>query len=157
MNNFYNPYNPYTAYGYNSMAQNQPQNYTNPYQNLYPNQYQNQTLNQSQYQSNQQNTYVFVNGIEGAKAYQVAPNQTMMLLDSEKPLIYKKVSDQFGKSSIQFYKMIETTEEELKHVEVAPSEDTTALKKEVASLSEKINAIYNALEGLNIKDGENNA
>lgn len=146
MNNFYNPYNPYspyTNYGYPNLMQNQ---YQNP--NQYQNQYQNQTTTQ------QPNSYVFVNGIEGAKAYQVNPNQTMMLLDSEEPIVYKKTSDQFGKSSIQFFRLVSTTEEELRQGKIMPSEDTTALKKEVANLSDKINAIYSALEALNIKEGE---
>ena len=72
------------------------QNNYNPYNNYYPNYYQQPRIN----------TYAFVNGIEGAKSYQVQPNQMVMLLDSDNPIIYKKIANNLGQCSIQAYKMI---------------------------------------------------
>lgn len=46
----------------------------------------------------QQNTYAFVDGIEGARAYQVAPNSMMLLMDSQNPVCYKKQTDMYGKT-----------------------------------------------------------
>lgn len=125
MNNFYNPYNPYTMQNYSSLLQNQ--TYQSPY-------------------TPQQNQYFFVNGLEGAKAYQIQPNQTVMLLDSEKPIICKKTSDQYGKSSIQFFKMVETTEEEIKAMNNPVPTVDYASKDDLNALSKKIDDIYKALE-----------
>lgn len=80
MQNF-NNYNPYGNYGY------QP-NY---------NQYQQQPTYQAP-QPAQMNLYAFVDGIEGAKAYQVKANSTMLLMDSQQPICYKKSVNHLGQT-----------------------------------------------------------
>ena len=53
-----------------------------PYQNMYQqNQYATPFQTQPQPQVNQ---YAFVNGIEGAKSFQVAPGKTVLLVDKGK-------------------------------------------------------------------------
>lgn len=80
------PYNPYPSYPY-------PQSY-------YPQQ--------------PQQTYAFVNGIEGAKSYPMQPNQTVMLMDSENPIAYMKQSNGMGQATLKYYRLVETSESELK-------------------------------------------
>lgn len=64
----------------------------------------------------QMNQYAFVNGIEGAKSYIMQPNQTIMLLDSDEPIIYKKISNSYGQATLECFKMVPISEEELKKV-----------------------------------------
>ena len=59
------------------------------------------------------NNIVWVQGIEGAKAWQLAPNSMVILLDSEaEGKMYIKVSDNIGMSSLRVFNY---TEELLKN------------------------------------------
>ena len=46
----------------------------------------------------------WVNGEVGAQAYLLAPNSTVLLMDSDNPIFYIKTSDISGKASIQAFK-----------------------------------------------------
>lgn len=53
---------------------------------------------------------IWVNGSEGAKAYQIAPGSNAMLLDSENEgIFYIKVSDNVGMCTIRTFKYEEVT------------------------------------------------
>ena len=101
-------------------------NYNNPYG--YNNFYQQPKTNQ----------YAFVNGIEGAKAYQVPPSQMMMLLDNDNPIIYKKITDSYGKAYIEYYKMVPTSEDELRGIN-KQCQPEYVLKADFDALVERIN------------------
>ena len=61
----------------------------------------------SQYQVPQQNNngITWVQGIEGAKAYQLQPNSNVMLMDSENEgTFYIKVSDNVGMCNLRVFK-----------------------------------------------------
>lgn len=62
--------------------------------------YQNPYLQQSQFQApqaqQQNNGLIWVQGEAGAKSYLVAPNSTVMLMDSENQRFYLKSSDASG-------------------------------------------------------------
>jgi hypothetical protein len=61
------------------------------YPNNYPNNYQNN------YQNTQaQNNVVWVQGENSAKAYPVAPGNSVLLMDSEESVMYIKSTDQSG-------------------------------------------------------------
>ena len=54
------------------------------------------------------NNIVWVNGMEGAKAWQLAPNSMVILLDSEvEGKMYIKVSDNIGMSSLRIFNYVE--------------------------------------------------
>ena len=56
------------------------------------------------------NNLIWVQGIEGAKAWQLAPNSMAILLDSEaEGKMYIKVSDNIGMSSLRVFNYTETT------------------------------------------------
>ena len=115
MPNFYNPYGPYpySPYGNN----NQP--------------------------TTQINQYAFVNGVEGAKAYPVMPNQTMMLMDNDNPIIFMKTANSLGQTTLRYFKMIEINENDL-HVNNNPSvqyalqSDLDAINKRLDDLTKKM-------------------
>ena len=138
-----NNYNPYVFGNYPYMTNSNTSPYTNNYQQ--PN-YQYGQFNQPVQQSTQFNQYAFVNGIEGAKAFQLGNNQTMMLLDSENPIIYKKTSNEQGQSTIQYYKMTEISEDEVKNLNTIELDELYASKDDIEAINKKIDNLYKKLE-----------
>ncbi len=78
------------------------------------------------------NNIIWVQGIEGAKAQQITPNSSLLLLDSESDHFYMKVCDQYGicmpikvykfeeevpAAAEKIYCLIEDVTEELKDAE----------------------------------------
>lgn len=56
------------------------------------------------------NNIIWVQGIEGAKAWQLNPNSMVILLDSEiEGKMYIKVSDNIGMSSLRVFNYVEET------------------------------------------------
>ena len=68
---------------------------------------------QQAYPQNQQNmgSFAYCMGIEGAKAFPIAPNQTVFLMDSNDPVAYIKSADMSGKQTLRIFDMVERTEE----------------------------------------------
>lgn len=112
----------------------------NPYGNYNPN-----NIPQYKQPTNTMNTYSFVNGIEGAKAYQVMPSQKIMLMDCDRPLIYMKTSDEYGKSTLRYFKMTEISEQDLIN-EQNRNNTQFALKTDLEALSDKIDKLSQLLE-----------
>lgn len=96
---------------------------------------------QPQSQVQQQSNIVWVQGIEGAKGYQVPPNGNAMLMDSENSRFYIKSADSVGMVTMRMFDFAETTN-------AAPSNpvgtDEYATKAEVQALESKI-AGYEAM------------
>lgn len=83
-------------------------NYNYNQYSQYPYNYSQQQPQYQQYQQPQQiqNQYIpltFVSGIEGAKAFIVAPNQTVYLRDSDSDTIYIKTANSQGRYDLQAY------------------------------------------------------
>ncbi len=75
-----------------------------PYMNYQPQRY-----------TQQNNGIVWVQGIEGAKAYQLMPNSNAVLLDSENEgIFYIKLSDNVGMCSLRSFRYTEITNEQTK-------------------------------------------
>lgn len=98
-----NNYNQYGSYPY----------YNNYMYNQYPS-YQSQ---QQYYQQNQQKQkalpLVYVNGLVGAKAYIVAPNEKIYLKDSESNLMFVKTANQEGVSNIEAFELMSVSLEDI--------------------------------------------
>ena len=56
------------------------------------------------------NGIVWVQGIEGAKAYQIPQNSNIILMDSERNRMYIKTSDNIGMCSLRIFDFNEVTE-----------------------------------------------
>ena len=70
--------------------------------------YFNSPYTQSQGVSTSTNNIIWVQGIEGAKAWQLTPNSMVILLDSEaEGKMYIKVSDNIGMSSLRIFNYTE--------------------------------------------------
>lgn len=113
----------------------QPQNMFNP-QGAVPD-----MLNtfKSPYQPNTQNGFIWVQGEAAAKSFLVAPNSTVTLWDSEKPLIYIKSADASGMPNIRTIEWKDYSPQE-----PAPPEHTCKCgemyvgKQDFAELKEKV-------------------
>lgn len=88
----------------------------------------------------QNNGIIWVQGEEGAKAYLVAPNSTVVLWDSETPVIYIKSADISGMPSTRIFDLTERTAQKTVPY-AAPSSVEYATKDEFSELSEKVNEL----------------
>lgn len=98
-------------------------NYNNPYMNNYSGYYPQQSYSQPNYnygyQTQPQMTQqtqpmfmqlTFVNGLEEAKSYIVAPNSSIYLRDNNSNKLYIKSCDNTGRSSLEEYNLVKSTE-----------------------------------------------
>lgn len=108
----YQPYNaPYSNLGY------QPQRFSAP-----------------------SNGIIWVQGIEGAKAFQLVPNSNTVLLDSENEgIFYIKLSDSVGMCTLRTFKFTEVTTETTNKTNVDMS--VYATKADLESAFEKLKEI----------------
>ena len=127
MANYYNPNNPYGYPYINGMPAERQNNYNNP----------NNTGFQNPLQLKQ---YAFVNGIEGAKAYPLLPNQMMLLMDADNPVLYKKTSDNLGKSTLEYFVINQATENQIKEL-ITPKQPEYALKSDVDAINNKLDKL----------------
>lgn len=93
----------------------------------------------SNYAQPRTNIYAFVNGIEGAKSFQMLPNQTVLLMDSDSPMCFMKTSNAMGQSTLRYFKLLEVTEQDIK----GPSFD---VKSEIDSINQKIADLYSLVK-----------
>ena len=121
-NNNYNSYG-YGGYGYN--------NYYNPTPTP-------QTQAQPQVQQPTYTPLTFVNGIEGAKAYIVAPNSTIYLRDRDSEKLIIKSRDPQGRLTLRTYRLIEDNNE--------ISNNSFATRDELRTLEDKIARLQSMLE-----------
>ena len=86
--------------------------FQNPYANLLAqNQYYNPQMNNQQiFPQEQPQNLIRVNGIDGAKAYQMNANSTVALFDANEDIVYIKNTDGTGFPSIRIFKFEEVNE-----------------------------------------------
>ena len=135
----------YGSYPYGNIYQPQQPNYAQPnFNNNLGNMMNNQP------QQTQMTQCYWVNGSEGAKAFQMIPNQTAMLMDSENPIMYMKQTNSMGQGTIKYYKLIEITEQDIKN-QNAPQQNTQpnpeyVLKADFDVLSKRIDELSRKIE-----------
>ena len=115
-------------------------NYNNPYFNPY-NQY---PYSQPQPQQTNYLPLTFVSGIEGAKAFIVAPNQVIYLKDSDSNILYEKRADDQGRYSLVAYEM-KPVNDSKSTSDYATTSDLNALK---SMLTEKIDILSKDVQTL---------
>lgn len=110
--------------------------FQNPYASLMgQNQFYNpQLMNPTQVQPQEQTqNLIRVNGIDGAKAYQMPANSTVALFDSNEDVMYVKSTDGAGFPSIRTFSFTEKLNVEVKSsdVEYISREEFEKFKKEL--------------------------
>lgn len=119
----------------NTMNYNQIPLYQNPYQMSQSNMYIPKQL------SPQNNGIIWVQGIEGAKAYQIPQNSNIILMDSEKNRMYIKTSDNIGMCNLRIFDFTEVTETSQGHNSVANQLDLSqyVTRDELNNILEQLN------------------
>lgn len=130
----------YNAYGNIGGMAGYPQ--PNYYNSSMPDRY-NQSIGQYQQpqpaQQPANNGIIWVQGEEGAKAYMVAPGNTVQLWDSENPTIYLKSADMSGMPSMRILDWTERTTTQRTPLEVQQADFVT--REEFTALEDKLNAL----------------
>ena len=127
-----------------------------PYGNIYqpygmnPN-YQNSNYGQQvqpQVQQPQANSYYYVNGVIGAKSFQLQPNQTVMLMDSDSPMCYMKQSNGMGQSTLRYFKLVEVNENDLNTTKESKNTDMTeyVLKADFDIFTKRLDELSKKIE-----------
>ena len=150
-------YQPMQNYGYQTM----PQPYADRLTQL-QNQYQ-QTVNIPQIQTTQQpqvnQGLLWVSGEVGAKSYLVAPNSTVLLMDSDTQRFYLKSADNAGMPSLRIFEYSEVTNTPTTSVN-APNLDENVLndkfvtREEYEGLKRQYESIMERLDSLNSVNAE---
>lgn len=136
-------YNNFGGYPYG--APYQPFSY--PYGNLYQQNNIPQGNQGAQNQQAQLNQYAFVNGIEGAKSFQLQPNQSIFLMDSDNPLCYMKTSNSVGQSTLRYFRLTEVSENDLKATtQPQVNSNDYVLKSDFEVLSKRIDELSRKIE-----------
>ena len=93
--------------------------------------------------SNPPSTITWVQGIDGAKSFQLSPNSQVVLLDSEVDgRMYIKTCNDIGMCELHYFNYVEVTESDLKQPEISNQPD---LSKYVTW--EQLNALLSNLNG----------
>lgn len=118
------------------------------YYNGFPATY--QPMYQVPQQQTQQNGIIWVSGEAGAKAYMVAPNNTIQLWDSESQTIYLKSADASGMPSMKIldYTVRESVKNGANNAPVITDDklSTFATKDEIKAVSDRISALSERVE-----------
>lgn len=90
-------------------------------------------------QPQSENHFVWVQGKEGAKAYPVAPEKTVLFLDDQNPYVYRKVTDKLGRTAeFKVFKLVEEPDETTPKVDMpfVTKDEFEKLHKELEDLKE---------------------
>ena len=139
---------------FNNFSQNPSFNNYVPYNSYTANMYQQN----QQYQSGNVNTdtnITFVNGVEGAKAFQLRPNQRVILMDSNNSKFYVKSTDSLGVAKISSYSFVEDENFNNNSQQQQNNDDIVNINKEdYDSLLLKISELENKINELSGKLNE---
>ena len=109
--------------------------FQNPYANLLSqNQYYNPQMNNQQIYSQEQiQNLIRVNGIDGAKTYQMPANSTVALFDCNEDIMYIKTTDGAGFPSIRTFAFTEVKEQNkpVQQIDYISREEFEEFKKEL--------------------------
>lgn len=78
-------------------------------------------------------TLIRVNGLDGAKAYQMMPNSTVALFDSSNDIFYIKISDGAGFPTIRQFRFEEVTEQKMEECAYITRKDMEEYVKQLIS------------------------
>lgn len=92
---------------------------------------------QTQYNPQPNNGLIWIQGEQAAKSYLVAPNTTVLLMDSECSRFYLKSSDASGMPTLRIFEYKETTQSE----KAAPDLTGFVTKAELDAFREEIQGL----------------
>ena len=138
------------AYGYPYQQPPIP-NYFNT--NYMPQMNQMNQMQQVQQGNNAQTnvSWIYVNGIQGARDHIVQPGQTAWMMDNNDPVIHVKAVDSMGTATLKSFQLIEINPQQTQQ-QTAPKIDVSqfATKDEIKAVSDKLTQLETALGGINL-------
>lgn len=87
------------------------------------------------------NYFAWVQGEAAAQAFQVAPGSTVMLMDSENPVLYMKSADNTGRPS-PMQKMYLVSEEDYNKIQNEPKNSDFVTKEDLQKAIDEINTKF---------------
>ena len=120
--------------------------YVNPYAAPYGGQQMQQQMYQPQMQQPPQGTqqpssgFVWVNDINEAANYLVAPNSAVQLWDKNSPCVYLKTADAAGKPTMQIFDLVERKQQPTAQTQTATTADYVT-RAEFAELRKVVDAL----------------
>lgn len=132
--------------------------FQNPYAALIgQQQYYGQSMlnNQQMIPQEQTQNLIRVNGLDGAKAYQMSANSTVALFDNNEDILYVKTTDGAGFPSVRSFKFVELTQEtkQVEKVDYISREEFEEFKKELMNNGKQ--SIQRSKSNLNDKSSNN--
>ncbi len=110
-------------------------------------------MNQMQQTNNAQTnvSWIYVNGIQGARDHIVQPGQTAWMMDNNDPMIHVKAVDSMGTATLKSFRLIEIDPQQAQQ-QPAPQIDVSqfATKDDIKAVSDKLTQLENALGGINL-------
>ena len=110
-------------------------------------------MNQMQQTNNAQTnvSWIYVNGIQGARDHIVQPGQTAWMMDNNDPMIHVKAVDSMGTATLKSFRLIEIDPQQAQQ-QPAPQIDVSqfATKDEIKAVSDKLAQLETALGGINL-------
>jgi hypothetical protein len=96
-------------------------------------------------------SWIYVNGIQGARDHIVQPGQTAWMMDNNDPMIHVKAVDSMGTATLKSFRLIEVDPQQTQQ-QSAPQIDVSqfATKDEIKAVSDKLTQLENALGGINL-------
>nr|DAU71941.1 MAG TPA: hypothetical protein [Caudoviricetes sp.] len=138
------------AYGYPYQQPPVPNHFNTNYM---PQMNQMNQMQQVQQTNNAQTnvSWIYVNGIQGARDHIVQPNQTAWMMDNNDPMIHVKAVDSMGTATLKSFRLIEVDPQQAQQ-QPAPQIDVSqfATKDDIKAVSDKLTQLENALGGINL-------
>lgn len=96
-------------------------------------------------------SWIYVNGVQGARDHIVQPGQTAWMMDNNDPMIHVKAVDSMGTATLKSFRLIEIDPQQTQQ-QTTPQIDVSqfATKDEIKAVSDKLTQLENALGGINL-------
>lgn len=98
-------------------------------------------------------SWIYVNGVQGARDHIVQPGQTAWMMDNNDPVIHVKIVDNMGTATLKSFQLVEINPQQAQtQAAPAPQIDVSqfATKEEIKAVSDKLAQLENALGGINV-------
>ena len=97
-------------------------------------------------------SWIYVNGVQGARDHIVQPGQTAWMMDNNDPVIHVKAVDSMGTATLKSFRLLEIDPQAQTQAAPAPQIDMSqfATKDEIKAVSDKLSQLENALGGINL-------
>ena len=99
-------------------------------------------------------SWIYVNGVAGAREHIVQPGQTAWMMDNNDPIIHVKAVDGMGTATLKSFRLLEIDPQQQAQpiAPPAPQIDTSlfATKDDLRVVADKLQQLETALGGINI-------